>query len=44
MVISFNTDEQRLNWVATADHERVWRLLTAGLKEPQFNALLYDIV
>lgn len=42
LLISFETEEQRLAWVATADHQRVWPAVEKHLTK--FNAILYDQV
>ena len=42
LVISFETEEQRVTWVATADHERVWPQMEKNLKGVKFTAALWD--
>ncbi len=42
LLISFETEEQRLAWVATDDHQRVWPAMEKNLTK--FNAILYDQV
>jgi heme-degrading monooxygenase HmoA len=42
LLISFQTEEQRLAWVATDDHQRVWPAMEKNLTK--FNAILYDQV
>lgn len=42
LLISFETEEQRQTWVATADHQRVWPEMEKHLK--MVNALVYDPV
>ncbi len=44
LVISFATEEQRLTWVATDDHQRVWPSIEKTLAGMKFNAMLYDPV
>jgi heme-degrading monooxygenase HmoA len=44
LIISFETEEQRQKWVATAEHQRVWPAIEKTLKGAKFNALLYDPV
>jgi hypothetical protein len=41
-VISFETEEQRVAWVATADHQRVWPQMEKNLKGVKFTAALWD--
>jgi antibiotic biosynthesis monooxygenase (ABM) superfamily enzyme len=43
LLISFETEEQRLKWVATADHQRVWPKVEACLKGQKYIVLLYDL-
>jgi heme-degrading monooxygenase HmoA len=42
LVISFETEEQRVAWVATADHQRVWPQMEKNLKGVKFTAALWD--
>lgn len=42
LLITFETEEQRLTWVATDDHQRVWPEVEKTLTS--FNAILYDQV
>jgi heme-degrading monooxygenase HmoA len=42
LLISFETEEQREKWVASADHQRVWPEMEKHLK--MVNALVYDLV
>jgi heme-degrading monooxygenase HmoA len=44
LVISFQTEEQRLTWVATPLHQKAWGAMEATLKGVKFTALLYDPV
>jgi len=44
LIISFQTEEQRLTWVATDDHQRAWPTVERTLKGGLFSALLYDPV
>lgn len=41
LLISFKTEEQRLTWVATDDHQRVWPTIEKTLKK--YSVVLYDI-
>ena len=43
LLISFQTEEQRKTWVATADHQKVWPKMEANLKGAKFGAVLYDV-
>ena len=44
LLIGFQTEEQRLAWVATAEHQRVWPSIEKTLTGFKFNAILYDVV
>jgi heme-degrading monooxygenase HmoA len=44
LVISFKTEEQRLQWVATDDHQRVWPSIENHLRGAKFGAVLYDLI
>lgn len=44
LTISFQTEEQRLTWVATDLHQKAWGQMEACLVGEKFNALLYDPV
>jgi hypothetical protein len=45
LLISFQTEEQRLKWVATDLHQQVWPTLSKTLKNPEgVIAILYDLV
>lgn len=44
LLISFKTEEQRMTWVASADHQRAWPAIEAQLKGAKLVALLYDLV
>jgi heme-degrading monooxygenase HmoA len=44
LVISFKTEEQRLTWVKTDDHQRVWPSIENTLRGAKFGAVLYDLV
>ena len=44
VIISFQTEEQRLAWVKTDDHQRVWPTIEKTLRGGKFKAILYDIV
>ena len=44
LLISFQTEEQRVTWVGTDEHQRVWPTIEKTLKGFKFNAILYDLV
>ena len=44
LVISFATEEQRVAWVATDDHQRVWPQMEKNLKGAKFTAALWERV
>lgn len=44
LLISFQTEEQRTTWVASADHQKAWPTIESQLKGAKFGAWLYDIV
>ena len=44
LVISFATEEHRVAWVATDDHQRVWPQMEKNLKGTKFTAVLWDRV
>lgn len=43
LLISFQTEEQRLKWVAADDHQRAWPTIEQNLTGKKFSAVLYDI-
>jgi len=44
LIISFQTEEQRLAWVKHDDHQRAWPTIEKTLRGGKFKAVLYDIV
>jgi heme-degrading monooxygenase HmoA len=44
LLISFETEEQRLAWVARDEHQRVWPMIEKTLIGSKAGCLLYDIV
>jgi len=44
LIISFRTEEERLTWTATPDHQKAWPTVENTLKGVKFIALLYDPV
>jgi heme-degrading monooxygenase HmoA len=41
LVISFETEEQRVTWVGTEDHQRVWPRMEANLKGAKYSGMLW---
>jgi len=44
LLISFQTEAQRVTWVATPDHQKAWPAIEAQLRGAKFSAMLYDVV
>ena len=44
LLISFQTEEQRLKWVASDDHQRVWPTIDKNLRGDKLSAVLFDLV
>ena len=44
LLISFETEEQRLKWVASAAHQAAWPAIEKCLKGAKYTAALYDVV
>jgi heme-degrading monooxygenase HmoA len=44
LLISFETEEQRLVWVASDDHQRVWPAMEANLAGEKYVPVLYDVM
>lgn len=44
LLISFQTEQQRQTWVATAEHQKVWPTIEKNLKGAKYSAILYDVV
>jgi heme-degrading monooxygenase HmoA len=42
LLISFRTEEDRMNWVKSDDHQRAWPSIENMLKVKTYNALLFD--
>ncbi len=42
LVINFQTEQQRLTWVATDLHQKAWGAMESHMKGMKFNAFLYD--
>jgi heme-degrading monooxygenase HmoA len=43
LLISFETEQQRLSWVASEDHQRVWPAMEANLAGEKYVPVLYDV-
>ncbi len=43
LLISFHTEEQRVTWVASADHQKAWPTIEGQLQGAKFTAWLYDV-
>ncbi len=43
LLISFYTEEQRVTWVASADHQKAWPAIEGQLQGTKFTAWLYDV-
>jgi heme-degrading monooxygenase HmoA len=44
LLISFQTEDQRVKWVATPDHQKAWPTIEGQLRGAKFSAWLYDVV
>jgi len=44
LLISFQTENLRLKWVASDDHQRAWPTIESNLRGAKFSAVLYDIL
>jgi antibiotic biosynthesis monooxygenase (ABM) superfamily enzyme len=44
LLISFQTEEQRKAWVATAAHQKVWPTIQQTLKGSNVNAVLFQVI
>ena len=42
LIISFQTEDQRLKWVATDVHQKVWPQMEKTLKSTKYSVILYD--
>lgn len=43
LIISFATEEERLAWVACAEHQAVWPQMEANLTGSKFSTVLFDV-
>jgi heme-degrading monooxygenase HmoA len=44
LMIGFETEEQRVTWVATDDHQRVWPQMEANLTGAKYSVVLWENV
>lgn len=44
LLVSFETEGQRLKWVASSDHQKAWPTIEKCLKGQKYIALVYDAV
>ena len=42
LLISFNSEEERLQWIATDEHQRAWPSIERTLVDDKYVVLLYD--
>jgi heme-degrading monooxygenase HmoA len=42
LVINFRSEEDRMNWVKSDDHQRAWPTIEGLLKHKNYTAVLYD--
>ena len=42
LVINFKTEEDRLNWVKSNDHQKAWPTIEGTFKVKSYTAILYD--
>ena len=43
LLIGFQTEDQRLKWVASDDHRKVWPKMDENLRGAKLSAVLFDI-
>lgn len=43
LLISFQTEQLREKWVASADHQKAWPAIESTLTGQKFTAVLYDV-
>ena len=43
LLIGFQTEQQRLDWVASADHQKAWPTIDECLRGDKLAATLYDL-
>jgi hypothetical protein len=44
LLLSFQTEDQRKAWVATATHQKVWPTIQQTLRGPNVNAVLFQVI
>jgi hypothetical protein len=44
LLISFHTEAQRKQWVATPTHQQVWPTIERTLKGSKYTAILYNVL
>jgi len=44
LLIGFQTEEHRMQWVASAEHQRVWPAMEKNLTGQKYMPWLYDVV
>lgn len=44
LVIHFRSEEERLAWVKSADHQRAWPMIEGTLKGKSQTTILYDVL
>jgi len=44
LIISFQTEADRVKWVATDIHQKVWPTMEGQLRGAKFSAWLYDVI
>lgn len=42
LVINFQSEQDRLNWVKTPEHQKTWPTIEGTLKVKNYSAVLYD--
>lgn len=44
LLICFQTEDQRLQWVASDEHQKVWPAMDKNLRGEKLSAVLFDLV
>ena len=44
LLLGFQTEDQRLKWVASGDHQRVWPSIEMNLRGDKLSAVLFDLM
>ena len=42
-VLTFQSEELRQKWIASADHQKVWPPIENGLRDKNYTVILYDV-